>query len=516
MRLHELKINDFKFFQEVEPNNPLLHINGRNLLIYGENGSGKSTIYWALYTLLECSLKERDSDIRKYFIKSGDDSLVNIFSANRNDSYVEAVLRDSSSTKIYRVSKKSRDLSIRGNADVQESNMASDFINYRVLFQLHNLKHSKSNNLWLWFVEEVLPYIKINNDPCLGLLKKLKNGPEKVKNIQGEFVFPTASLRTSRVEQEAKNYKKYKDYKKNLKKWNDWLVGFLNDISLRANVLVLNEFKFKFKIKLEFKQKPFFVSENEFKFYDPEIIISIPEFQGINNPHIKKPHTFLNEAKWSAIGLSIRFSVLDFKLYSAELKTLVIDDMLLSLDMSNRDVVLDLLLNRYSADYQLIFMTHDRFLFELTKSKISSLGQNNWMCLDMFENENGGKPKPLIIERKNLIQKAWSFFYARELDSSAHILRKASEKLCKTYLTRQERLNTNYSQKNLHEMIEAFKVKGVSNGLDIIKLNKLMDYKDRILNPSSHYDIETPIFKVELEKAIIVVEELSTELGYNI
>lgn len=221
MKLHELRINDFKFFQEVEPNNPLLHINGRNLLIYGENGSGKSTIYWALYTLLECSLKERDSDIRKYFIKSGDDSLVNIFSANRNDSYVEAVLRDSSSTKIYRVSKKSRDLSIRGNADVQESNMASDFINYRVLFQLHNLKHSKSNNLWLWFVEEVLPYIKINNDPCLGLLKKLKNGPEKVKNIQGEFVFPTASLRTSRVEQEAKNYKKYKDYKKNLKKWND-------------------------------------------------------------------------------------------------------------------------------------------------------------------------------------------------------------------------------------------------------------------------------------------------------
>ena len=75
----------------------------------------------------------------------------------------------------------------------------------------------------------------------------------------------------------------------------------------------------------------------------------------ISNPKINKPHTFLNEAKWSAIGLSIRLVILDIKLYSADLKCLVLDDMLLSLDMSNRDIVLNILLDRYINDYQLIY-----------------------------------------------------------------------------------------------------------------------------------------------------------------
>ena len=275
MKLHELHISDFKFFQDVESDNPLLRINGNHLLIYGENGSGKSTIYWALYTLLESSLKKTDDDIRKYFKKTGDESLVNIFSSGRNDTHIKAVLKDGASTKTYRVSRKSRDLSIRGSADVQESNMASDFINYRVLFQLHNLKHSKNNDLWLWFAEEVLPYVKIGNGPCLNLYEKLKAGPEKVKNINGEDVFPTAALSKSKIEQEAKDYQKYKEYKKELKKWNDWLITFLNDITIKANDLIQNEFKYKFKIKLDFNQKAFVISETEFKFYEPEIIISI-------------------------------------------------------------------------------------------------------------------------------------------------------------------------------------------------------------------------------------------------
>ncbi len=94
MKLHELHINDFKFFSEVENDSPLLKIGGKHLLIYGENGSGKSTIYWALYTLLESSLKKKDIDIRKYFKKTGNDSLVNIHSTGRNNSYIKIVLKD--------------------------------------------------------------------------------------------------------------------------------------------------------------------------------------------------------------------------------------------------------------------------------------------------------------------------------------------------------------------------------------------------------------------------------------
>jgi predicted ATPase len=67
--LHELHINDFKFFSEVETNSPLLKIDGNHLLIYGENGSRKSTIYWA-FTLLESSLKKNDVVVVSEFVAS--------------------------------------------------------------------------------------------------------------------------------------------------------------------------------------------------------------------------------------------------------------------------------------------------------------------------------------------------------------------------------------------------------------------------------------------------------------
>ena len=35
--------------------------------ISGENGSGKSSIYWALYTLFQAAIKDTITDFQKYF-----------------------------------------------------------------------------------------------------------------------------------------------------------------------------------------------------------------------------------------------------------------------------------------------------------------------------------------------------------------------------------------------------------------------------------------------------------------
>ena len=64
-KIDKLEIKNFKFFDEVE----VLNFESKNVLVYGENGSGKSTIYWALYTLLQSS-KKNDNEIKKYFIQS--------------------------------------------------------------------------------------------------------------------------------------------------------------------------------------------------------------------------------------------------------------------------------------------------------------------------------------------------------------------------------------------------------------------------------------------------------------
>ncbi|MBA4444522.1 AAA family ATPase [Cylindrospermopsis raciborskii CS-506_C] len=79
-RIKEIKIKNFKAFQQEQS----FSLNGKNLLVYGNNGSGKSSLFWALYTLLQSSTKT-DQDIQKYFVnylvsdKSTHQTLKNIF-----------------------------------------------------------------------------------------------------------------------------------------------------------------------------------------------------------------------------------------------------------------------------------------------------------------------------------------------------------------------------------------------------------------------------------------------------
>ena len=59
-KIQSITLRNFKFFYgtEDEQKQNKIELNQNNLLLYGENGSGKSSIYWALYTFLQ-SCKKR-------------------------------------------------------------------------------------------------------------------------------------------------------------------------------------------------------------------------------------------------------------------------------------------------------------------------------------------------------------------------------------------------------------------------------------------------------------------------
>jgi len=60
-------------------------------LVYGNNGSGKSSLFWALYTFLQSSIKPNDDEVKKYFVNyvDGDpntnQTLKYIFSNDEDD-----------------------------------------------------------------------------------------------------------------------------------------------------------------------------------------------------------------------------------------------------------------------------------------------------------------------------------------------------------------------------------------------------------------------------------------------
>jgi len=526
MRLYELHINNFKFFPKQDPNSPLLKIDGKNLLIYGENGSGKSTIYWAIYTLLESAFKQGEKgkkSIRKYFIKKGEFGLVNIYAPRNHNSYIKAVLKDDAghSTEYFLNGNDDTINAIQNNSAIRESNMASDFINYRVLFQLHNLKHTKENDLFNWFKNDIFPYILIQsinrNKTVDEVFKALNNGPTKVKDfdIPDTLIYPNPTMRTHPSEAVKRDYIKYQKYERNVKKWNTKFKTYLRSINKRANEILQNDFHQNFEIKLIFEPIKINVTATDIGWQNPKIKLIIPKYEGKRNV-VKKAHSFLNEAKWSAIGLSIRFAIIEDwtnRPSTAELKLLVIDDMLISLDMSNRDIVLDLLLNRYSKpphNYQLILMTHDRYFFELAKGKINVVNSGNWLKLEMYEDTKNNKKVPLIIKSKTNLEKAESFFYQKEFAASANHLRKATEHFVKEFLPNNQKYDRNFNPLNLSQLINKSRAIARINGWPNSIISDLDLMRTNIFNPGSHYDVYIPVFQTELKKAIETLKQVSS------
>lgn len=525
MRLHELHINNFKFFPKQDPNSPLLKIDGKNLLIYGENGSGKSTIYWSIYTLLESAFKINEFDVEKYFKKGTEFGLVNIHAKASQPAYIKMILKDNAGNPIqYFVDGNLHNIVANmRNSAIRESGMASDFINYRVIFRLHNLKHSKENNLFGWFEDEIFPYIliaSINSTKSVGdVLKELKRGPTKVKAFDeiDKLVFPNAAMQHHAEEAVKKDFKKFQKYEREVKKWNTKLKAYLQSITTRANEILSQDFQQNFEIKLDYTFSKINVTEDDLGWEDPIIELKIPKYNGKRNA-VKRPHTFLNEAKWTSIGLSIRLAIIEDwtnRPATAQLKALVIDDMLLSLDMSNRDIVLNILLDRYVNDYQLIMLTHDRSFYEFAKRKIDIKGKSKeWIYLEMFEDLLSKTPKPYFKPLKSSLQTATDYFNQHDYPACGIYLRKRFEELLKNLLPTKYRKEPSKEDpnvqvdRNLNDLINALKPYCLEENIEYTALAELKTYKDAILNPLAHNDLDDPFYRRELKILIEILEKL--------
>jgi wobble nucleotide-excising tRNase len=78
-------------------------------------------------------------------------------------------------------------------------------------------------------------------------------------------------------------------------------------------------------------------------------------------------HHYLNEAKLSAIALSIFFAALKLQPVS-RLRVLALDDVLIGLDMANRMPVLEII-DQHFSNYQVFFFTYDNPWFEVVKRR---------------------------------------------------------------------------------------------------------------------------------------------------
>lgn len=415
--LYKIEITNFKAFRQFS-----LPLEGRHLLVYGDNGSGKSSLYWALYTFLQSAGKQPKGYIAKYFEPKGKESLLNVHeqaSATPKPGEIALTIRNTGTKTdtTFRINK--LDHGTHAEPSIVKGDLASDFITYRFFFGFSNFKNSERFDLWRLFEAEILPF-------CVRP-GSVRTPFQEWAMIRSGDANPSGSRGTGGTDA-------YASFKTATEKFAATLLAVVGDISRKAQEFYDEHFSKDDPVPIQLifglTRQPNFSGTNQgnSRFKKPILELHLK----IGSEVIKRPQSFLNEAKMTQVALSLRLAASLVNLQEDEqnyIKLLVLDDLLVSLDMSNRMKVVEILLSETFANYQKIILTHDLGFFREFRRTIGSK-HPDWAFFRLT-----GIPSTAITCEceKTELQKAYDYLHGYKLDEAAVCLRKAAEDMAKRY-----------------------------------------------------------------------------------
>ena len=483
MKIEKIEIKNFKAFRG-EPYVFDLSQKGLNLLLYGENGSGKTSLYKALEYFFESS----EGDFRNFATYQNkfdkDDGYVRLhFTSDTNlpEEYYEWSENTQNDTKV---------------EPIIDASRTKGFLDYKDLL--------KTN--YLHALEESVDVFDLLVNTLLKNIINLQSTPprsfaEQWQDIS-EIIFPEQE--TEQVvdipQEELENFK-------------IGINNILDTLKTDANE-ILNKFRYKntvVELNLIY-QEP--IKYNENNYVPQQILLKVKFFEDDLNEH----HNFLNEAKLSAIALSIFFA--GFKLQPpSELKILAIDDALIGLDMANR-LPMFRIMKDYFSDYQIILMTYDKAWYEIVKQHTKD---TEWKYGELGLSPIAEYELPIYMENKANLDKAKEHYNAGDYKACAIYLRTTFETIIRDYCDKNG-LHVRYRGDPKKLKTEDFWCKITAEtkpdethwNMTILKLNlRIVDdiqlYQRIILNPLSHATIEN-VHRQEVAGAIKAVECLKDEL----
>lgn len=411
-RLHQISITNFKAFREFQ-----LKLEGRHLLVYGANGAGKSSLYWALYTFLQSARKPRNG-IAKYFDPANQQNLLNLHEQKEGSpkpGEIALTLRDIATRNdtTYRISQS--DHGTFNQPTILKGDLASDFITYRFFFGFSHFRNSQTFDIWPLFEKEILPFcVSTSGGNPLQMWDAIRSETPNPRGLSG--VAGTNS---------------YDRFRKKTGSFAAILPGVVDSISTKAQQLYDEHFaaddpaKVTLKLGVTTSPQAFGWKQSTFIFTKPVISFGIQ----IDGEEIKRPQSFLNEAKLTQLALSVRFAASLVNLHESDLKLLVLDDLLVSLDMSNRMKVVDILSSDIFANYQKIILTHELGFFREFRRRIGS-GHADWRFMRL---QGNAAQNIEAKSEKGDLEKAEDYLNGHDIEEAAMFLRKAAEDTAKRY-----------------------------------------------------------------------------------
>ena len=349
-RIKRLTLTDFRAFPGPAPT--AFELDGKNLLVYGENGAGKSSLFYALSGFF--SFKPA-RPLREH---------KNVFSGLPDtDCKVAIDFADGSPAVEWTVGR--HPASLRGTSSdlrVTEAALRRACLDYRALLDT-NYKHGNGPiNLFEIAVEHLLRDYPVavpgGTSTTIGALwdnvsrlEARKPGDSaQVKDERKQLVDACATFNTA-----------FQSALQVLHPFINQLMTLLGWQDVQLQALQTPGVTYK---TAHYKRD---------RHLDGRELT--PALQFRNHP-LQTPQLFLNEARLSALALAIylagRLACTPTAANSA-LKLLVLDDVLIGLDHSNRLPVLDVLQTKF-ADWQIVLLTHDRNWFAFAGNRVEVRG----------------------------------------------------------------------------------------------------------------------------------------------
>lgn len=387
-KIKKLIIENFKCFG----NRIEIDLKCKSIIIYGENGSGKTSIIEALKLLFDSAV------IRKMRSEQQLKQQRNIFNGSNKEINIIIILEDNKEIKL---ASRPNDYDNDSKMFLHSLSQSATILSYKTLMKIYGLKTKE--DFYNLFIKDIMSEYAIppQYQQTIGDLLERLNKPKvrpKHKKIEEQIKHEVNKILSD-----------IKD------KWNKYIQRLLSDD------------KFNVDCKLEK------IGELDFniRWHERDLLPIFP---------------YLNEARLNAIILSFYLA------YHSKLPTpykmLLLDDPLIGLDMNLRIPLLYILKEDFK-DYQIIITTFDEQWFKLMKTYLSG-DKYEFIELKVIRTDSPIIPFTICVQQSDYLTKAESYLNNNDIIAAAYA-RLEFERIVKKYCEK-KKLRIRYNVDKIDEL----------------------------------------------------------------
>ena len=151
MKIKSIEIKNYKAFYGKHT----INLGGKNVFIYGENGSGKSSLYYALKDFFQSSIETIDmAEVDNIFLKASD----------KGKNYIKVKFQPNKDGQRrvaeYELTAIGKTTNAAGDTSIRDANKLKSFLTYKHLLDIHHIKKDGEIDLFNLLVKGVLKHFK--------------------------------------------------------------------------------------------------------------------------------------------------------------------------------------------------------------------------------------------------------------------------------------------------------------------------------------------------------------------